>query len=182
MMSSAHRGGLKLLLTTQYDDLKRRLARRLGSQDAAGDVLHETFLRLERFDGTTPVANPRAYLLRMALNVASDHERARKRLLTAVEIDELWRLGDDTFDPETVVAGRSELALFREALAELTPRCRDILIAARVDDLRHEVIAARLGISTRMVQLELRHALEHCAQRLGRKVVRRFGPAPAKQS
>lgn len=182
MMGSMHRGSLRLLLTDQYDEFKRRLARRLGSQDAAGDVLHETFLRLERFDGTMPIVNPRAYLLRMAFNIASDQERARKRMLTAVEVDELWRLGDDTFDPETVAAGRFELLLFKEALAELTPRCRQILIAARVEEQPHELIARRFGISTRMVQLELREALEHCARRLGRKVVRRFGPAPAKES
>jgi RNA polymerase sigma-70 factor (ECF subfamily) len=182
MTVSANRGALRMLLAARYDDLKRLLARRLGSVDAAGDVLHETYLRLERFDGLAPVANPGAYLLRMALNVASDHERAQKRILTAVEIDDLWRLGDDTTDPETIVAARSDLALFKAALSQLSPRCQAILIAARVDELPHEAIAERFGISTRMVQIELRHALEHCARHLERKVVRRFGPAPANQS
>jgi RNA polymerase sigma-70 factor (ECF subfamily) len=182
MTDPTNRSALRALLTQGYDDLKRVLVRRLGSPDAANDVLHETYLRLERFDGTAQVANPRAYLMRMALNVASDQETARKRLATAVELDDLWRLGDDVIDPETIAAGRAELDLFKTALSELPPRCQEILIAARIDELPHDVIAARFGISTRMVQFELRHALEHCALRLERKVVRRFGPPATKQS
>jgi RNA polymerase sigma factor (sigma-70 family) len=182
MSGPVNSAALKALLTGGYDDLKRRLARRLGSLDAAGDVLQETYLRLERFDGLVTVGNPRAYLFRMALNVASDHQKAGRRLLNAVEIEDLWRLGDDTIDPETIVAAQSELALFKKALSELPPRVQQILIAARVDDLPHDVIARRFNLSTRMVQYELRRALEYCARRLQRKVVRRFGPPGANQS
>lgn len=182
MIGSASRGTLRALLLEGYADLKRRLTRRLGSSEAASDVLHDTYLRLERLDAAGPVANPRAYLLRMALNVASDHEKAGKRLLTAVEVEELWRMGDEAIDPEAIVAGRLELALFLEALEELPKRTQEILMWARVDNLPHEAIAERLGLSTRMVQLELRRALEHCAQRLDRKIVQRFGPPARKKS
>jgi RNA polymerase sigma-70 factor (ECF subfamily) len=182
MIGSAGRLALRSLLTDRYADFKRRLARRLGSADAASDVLHETYLRLARFDGQVQVGNPHAYLLRMALNIASDRKRAQKRLLTAVEVEELWRLGDDTIDPETIVASRAEFEQFEVALSELSSRSQAILIAARVYDTPHEVIAERFGISTRMVLYELRQALDHCAGRLERKVVRRFGPAAAKDS
>jgi RNA polymerase sigma factor (sigma-70 family) len=182
MTGKARRGALRSLLKDSYYDLKRVLARRLGSVEAASDVLHETYLRLERFDGRASIANPQAYLLRTALNAASDHRRAEKRALAAVEIEDLWRLGDDAIDPEAIAAGRSELALFKLALSELPPRSQAILIAARVDEVPHDVIAQRFGISTRTVQLELRRALEYCAKRLERKVVQRFGPAAAKQS
>jgi RNA polymerase sigma factor (sigma-70 family) len=182
MTESVTRGTLRTLLTESYYDLKRRLARRLGSADAAGDVLHETYLRLERLDELAVVANPQAYLLRMALNAAFDHEHAEKRTLTTIEIDDLWRLGDDAIDPEAIAVGRSELELFKAALSELPQRSQAILIAARVEELPHSVIAARFGISTRLVQLELRRALEHCASRLQRKVIRRFGPPAANQS
>jgi RNA polymerase sigma factor (sigma-70 family) len=182
MSGTVKRGTLRTLLAEGYYDFKRILTRRLGSVEAASDVLHETYLRLERFDGSASVANPQAYLLRMALNVASDRRSDQQRALTAVEIDDLWRLGSEVIDPETVAVGRSELALFKAALAELPERTRAILIAARLDELPHEVIAERFGISSRMVQHELRRALEHCAHRLERKVVRRFGPPAANQS
>lgn len=182
MTDAMRRGDLRAQLTSGYADLKRRLSRRLGSLDAAGEVLHETYLRLERFEGAVSVANPGAYLLRMALNVASDRRREEGRLLTAVELHELWRLADDAADPETIAAARQEIGVFKAALIELPARSRAILIAARVEELPHQAIAERFGISERMVQYELRRALEHCAARLGRKVVRRFGPTPQNRS
>ncbi|WP_165421182.1 sigma-70 region 4 domain-containing protein [Bradyrhizobium sp. Leo170] len=53
-------------------------------------------------------------------------------------------------------------------MAELPPRRRAILIAARVDGLSHEVIAERFNISRTMVQKELRRAVSHCVARLGK--------------
>lgn len=38
------------------------------------------------------------------------------------------------------------------------------------------MIAEQIGISQRMVEIELKNALAHCAQRLNRKIVQRFGP------
>ena len=38
---------LRPLLTTKYEELKRKLTRRLGSAETAAEVLHETYLRLD---------------------------------------------------------------------------------------------------------------------------------------
>ena len=174
------RGGLIALLTESYTEFKRMLARRLGSTDAAADVLHETYLRLQRVEGALELANPHAYLVRIALNTAADHAEAEKRLLTPTELAELLAMGDDQRNPEAAAVARSELELFESALSELPARSQSILIAARIDELPHDAIARRFGISTRMVHHELRRALEHCANRLQRKVVPRFGPRPKK--
>ncbi|WP_407174809.1 hypothetical protein [Bradyrhizobium sp. STM 3562] len=48
--------------------------------------------------------------------------------------------------------------------------------------MKHEDIAHRFGISPRMVEKELLFALQHCSQRLNRKVIRRFGPGARKPS
>lgn len=182
MKNTTERNALAALLTASYADLKRRLARRLGPLDGATEVLHEAYLRLEGADGAVPVANPAAYLMRTVLNIAYDRRRDEERYISAVELHDLWRLGDEVLDPEAIVAARAEMDQFKAALSELPPRCRAILIAARVDGQSHQAIADAFGISTRMVQFELRRALEHCAHRLGRKVVRRFGPRPQKPS
>jgi RNA polymerase sigma-70 factor (ECF subfamily) len=67
-------------------------------------------------------------------------------------------------------------------LEELTPRRRMILLASRVEEVTLQEIANRLGISQRLVEIELKHALDHCAERLQRQVVRRFGPKPRETS
>lgn len=157
-----------------YDDFRRRLRRRLRSDDVVDDVLQETYLRVER---VAPLpGNPTAYLFRMALNLAVDHHRGAGRLLTGVEVEELLHGVDDPADPPTVLASRQDLEALGAALDALTRRQREILIAARVDELPHADIAARYGISVRMVGKELRKALETCATKVGRRSFQRFGP------
>jgi RNA polymerase sigma factor (sigma-70 family) len=159
---------LRQLLVDGYDDFRRRLARRLGSTELATEILHETYLRLGRASTELSVIrSPKAYLFRTALNVAADHRRtAEGRRLNKLEIETLRGIADAAFDPTMAMAVRLEVAVLERALDELTPRRRAILIAARLEDVSHAEIAGRFGISTRMVEKELRAALLHCSRQL----------------
>ena len=164
-------------------ELRRRLRRRLGSEELVNDVLQETYLRVERMGDSSVVShNPEGYLFRMALNVAADQRQAESRYLTGEEVEELLHFADDALDPARIVHARMEVAALEQAMAELTERQRAILVASRVDDLPQQEIADRFRISVRMVGKELKRALEHCGQRLDRRVVQRFGPGAGKES
>jgi RNA polymerase sigma-70 factor (ECF subfamily) len=172
---------LRDLLVDRYDELRDRLARRLRSADLASDILQETWLRLARGGSAGVLRSPEAYLFRMALNVAANERDSQKRRLDYSEVDPLMKLDKDEIDPERVAAARSEISALAQALDELPPRRRAIFIMARVDELPHREIGERTGLSVRMVDRELRKALEHCGQRLDRKVVRVFGPKQSDQ-
>jgi RNA polymerase sigma-70 factor (ECF subfamily) len=118
----------------------------------------------------------------MAINVAADQRQVDARYLTGSEVEDLLNVGGDTLDPARVVHARAEVEALEQALQELTLRQREIVIAARVDDVSQEDIARRFGISVRMVGKELKKALEHCGKRLDRKVTQRFGPGAGKES
>jgi len=164
-------------------ELRRRLRRRLGSEELVNDVMQETYLRVERMGDTSMVShNPAGYLFRMALNVAADQRQAESRYLTGKEVEELLHFADDALDPARVVHARIEVAALEHAMSELTERQRAILIASRVDDLPQQEIADRFRISVRMVGKELKRALEHCGRRLDRRVIQRFGPGAGKES
>jgi RNA polymerase sigma factor (sigma-70 family) len=156
---------LRQLFLDRYDNLKARLTQRLGSADLAGDVLQDTWLRLSRTEAIGTVRNPLNYLFRMVLNVAQDRRRADKRHLSVVEVESLLHLDDGKPNPADVAEARSDLQVLAAALAELPPRRRAILIAARLDNLPRQEIAARLGISLRLVSKELRLAHEYCVAR-----------------
>jgi RNA polymerase sigma-70 factor (ECF subfamily) len=81
-----------------------------------------------------------------------------------------------------VVGGQREIQSLVKALYELPARRRKILIAARLEEAPHLEISQRFGISTRMVEKEIKAALGHCAKRLERKVIQRFGPGAGKPS
>lgn len=181
MKDTGHSTMVSLFLAS-YEDFKVRLRKRLGSEDLANDVLHETYLRVDRMDVPPNLAQPNAYLYRMALNIAADRRQADARLLTGSEVEELLQSADEAQDPSRVVGGQKEIQSLVKALYELPARRRKILIAARLEEAPHLEISQRFGISTRMVEKEIKAALGHCAKRLERKVIQRFGPGAGKPS
>lgn len=166
------------LFLQRHQEFRCRLRRRLGSEELVNDVMQETYLRVERMgDAGGGMRNPVGYLFRMALNVAVDLRRQSSvRLLSDAEVEDLLHVADDTLDPARVVQGQFELLALEQALAELSPRRREILVASRLEGVSHAELARRFGISERMVGKELKKSLEYCGQRLERKVVQRFGP------
>lgn len=165
-----------------YDELRARLTRRFGSAELASDALHETWLRIDNVAPAGIVRSPKHYLLQMAANVALKRLNADSRFVTLTDAKLAVGVADDAPDPERAAIARSEVEALARALSELTPRRRDILLAARLDAKPLWAIAERLGVSHRLVEIELKHALAHCALRLEREVVKRFGPKPPEGS
>lgn len=162
---------LRQLLVDRYDDLRNRLARRLGSADMASEALHEVYLRLDRTDSPGAVASPTAYLFRAAFNVASDVWRTERRHARQMTVDGLNEIPDRMPGPDGIAEAKLELAMLVDALLRLPPRQRAILIAARYEQIPRAEIAKRYKISRRLVQAELQRALEACKDYLDDKSV-----------
>src|SRR5262249_18370909 len=145
---------LMRVLTQDYGSLKGQLARRLGSEDLADEVLQEAYLRLQRME-VPSVKHPKTYLFRVALNIAADRRRSENRRLARSEVEMLLRVELDELDPERIVQARATVRQLIEALNELPPRRRAIVIAARVEGRPYAEVAARFGISTRYLEREL---------------------------
>ena len=157
---------LRDFMLQRYDDLKARLTRRLGCADMASDALQDTWLRLEGKDELGPVDSPGAYLLRMAVNVAVDQQRAENRRLTSSEAEALLALPT----PRPVRRRR------RKAARNWTRWCGSWASCPSVSAgccwpcgwkrLPQAEVATRMGVSLRTVERELRSAHEHCATRV----------------
>ena len=181
-MSGTNRDALRRSLVLSYEDLKARLTRHLGSAELASDALQETYIRLHQGSELAPVERPGPYLLRMAVRIALRSRRGEKRTISLDEARAAFGVVDESSGPHEILTARHDLEAFRRAVAELTPRRRAILYAARIEKLPLRTIAERQRISQRLVEIELKHALEHCALRLDRKIVRRFGPRAQQDS
>jgi RNA polymerase sigma-70 factor (ECF subfamily) len=173
---------MRAIFEAKYQGFRERLRRRLGSDALAIEVLHETWLRLDRIGDISTIQKPESYLFRMALNEAADRREADSRKLSPAEAEVVRHMMDHTLDPERIAEARREIEALATALNELPPRRKAIFLLARVHEVKHADIAARFGISPRMVEKELVQALQYCSQRLGRKVIRRFGPGLPKES
>lgn len=166
-MAGNDRSSLVRVLIAHYEDLTRYLTRRMGSSQCAGDVVHDTYLRLQGLSAVPPVDNPRAYLFRMADNIAIDRLRSQGREHRRQDGPAaLEGRPCDAPDAEVALAQRQRLRLLSQAIDELSPRCREIFLMHRLDGLSHAEIASRLGISRSAVEKHIMRALAHCRDRL----------------
>ncbi|HEY4124886.1 MAG TPA: RNA polymerase sigma factor [Rhizomicrobium sp.] len=154
---------LRQVLVSKYDDIGRALTRKLGSRDLAAEALQDTFVRIERGGELGEVHNPRAYLVRMAMNIATDRRRAANRFLSVSEGEALLNFMDDAPGPDRVAEGRSDIYALERALSGLPDRRRAVFESAWIEGCSHTEIAQRFGLALRTVQQELKLAREHCA-------------------
>lgn len=168
-MANSTRSNLRDTLVEQYERLRRNLTKSLRSPDLASEALHEMWIKLSEGGDLAPVADPPGYIFRGALNAAKDLEAARRRILGHVEVHALLGIPDEAPGPDRIAEARSEIAALQKALRDLKPRQREIFVAAFYEEAPHEALAEKYGVSVRMIQMELRSAILHCARRTARK-------------
>jgi RNA polymerase sigma factor (sigma-70 family) len=160
---------LRQVIIGRYEQIRTRLTRSLGSREFAAEVLHETYLRLHRSDAIGVIHHPESYIFQIARNIAADMRRSERRRASQVEVLAGTLQPDDVPDLSKEMEARLQVNVLKQALSDLSPRRRAILIAARIDGFSHDTIAQRFGISRTMVQKELRRAIGHCVERVGKE-------------
>jgi RNA polymerase sigma-70 factor (ECF subfamily) len=142
--------------------LARYFQRRIRPSDEAGDLVHESFVRLASFMAHSPLVNPAAYLQRIARNLLFDRSKRLEHRLEHrhVPIDRSTELSVEP-DQEHWIEAQEVLLVYRRALDELPRRTRDIFLLHRMDDLTYREIGARLRISIPTVQYHVARALAH---------------------
>ncbi|MCG2840663.1 sigma-70 family RNA polymerase sigma factor [Sandaracinobacter sp. RS1-74] len=158
---------LTRLLLAERPSLVRLAQRIVGSVPAAEDVTQSLWFRVQRVEDDPPIANRRAYLFRLATNLAVDRAKADHR---HGELFKEGPLSEDVADEsplaERMLLDREALGLVQSAVRELSPRCRKILHMRRVEGLPASEIASRLGLSRQMVTRYIAQAMAHCLDRL----------------
>lgn len=150
-------------LHTLYKDhhgwLRNWLWRRLGCQEHAADLAHDTFLRL--LNKPTDIREPRAFLTTVARGLVIN--ATRRRELERAYLDAV------AAQPEPVAEGPEHQALVIEALLQidavlrgLPANARRAFLLSQLEGLTYAKIALRLGVSTSMVKKYMLQAITHC--------------------
>ena len=127
-----------------YGDLVRFLHRFVWDEERAHDLAQETFVRA--LDQTPD--NPRAWLFRVAGNLAKDEARSavrRKKHLVLIKSDAQARHASAD-DPVDDIDRADKLNAVREALAQLSDRDRDVLLLWDAG-MNYQDIARETGLS-----------------------------------
>jgi len=135
--------------------------------DVAQDIMQETFLRLwKQRQGDTAIVNPRAWLLRVARNLAEDHAKsAFRRNGTQPPLTMNGVQGRDPL-PLEQMAREETFGQLREELNKLAPADREILTLRYALDYDAAEIAEILGINSTAVHMRLSRARQRLAERL----------------
>jgi RNA polymerase sigma factor (sigma-70 family) len=151
-------------------ELLALLQRRTGHADIAADLAQDLFVRLSAIRVVLPDRQQaRAYIFRMAVNLAIDRARSegrRSNILSGVEL----LFENASPDPEMLTVNRDQIRRIDLALDELPPKCREVLMLARVYGLSHKEIAEKMGVSISLVEKYQLRALRHCRGRLDEEV------------
>jgi RNA polymerase sigma-70 factor (ECF subfamily) len=153
--------GLSAVLIAHRGALLRFLRAR-GAGDDVDDILQELWLKVDRMEAEGPIADPRAYLFRMADNLMHDRVRANVRRSNR---EQAWSEArndpagqDETPSAERMLAARQRLRQVERALATLGERTQSIFRRFRIDGVSQSRIAQEEGISLSAVEKHLQRA------------------------
>jgi len=152
--------------------LKRYLRRFTVHAVDAEDLAQEAFLKAFAAESLQPITSPKAFLYRIARNLALN-ERAKRANATTVPLEDLAdpsvieNASQVTLEDE--MEGRQRIRLLAQAMAGLPPQCSRVFLLRKVYGLSYKEIAEKLGISVSTAEKHAALGLLRCSEYLRRQ-------------
>jgi len=140
------------------------LNKRVDNIQLAEDLLHDLFLKIQSQPGDKDIAYPKAYLFRMANNLVIDKQRSKANQTEHQSIEDISLIDSQT--PEQKLIHQQQLAVITDAINELPEKTKEAFKMQRLQELKKDVVADKLGISVNMVEKHLRRAVQYCRDKL----------------
>lgn len=141
-------------------ELRQFLHRKVNCHETAADLLQDTYIRIAQIEVHDEIINPRAFLYRVADNLALDYLRSQCRRSA-------WDGGELTDDcvcpqpqPDAVLAGREKLRRFHRLLLTLPSQQRRMFERCRIEGQSYRQIADQEQISPRRVERVVQQTLK----------------------
>jgi RNA polymerase sigma-70 factor, ECF subfamily len=177
-VSERDAGAFEELCARHSEPLRRHLLRMLRDADAAEDVLQETLLRVwthaGQWDGR---GAPRAWLFRVATNLALNHVRALRRrpqqpLVLPPDPSEAdeepaipgWMVDTVSLGPGEALELAERRDRLRRLVAQLPEEKREVLQLIHDAEMEISEVAERLGIPPGTVKSRLHYATQRLAR------------------
>lgn len=164
---SSRKSDALALLEEHGETLHALLTRLTLRVDVAEDLMQELFCKLVQSDRFAAAENRLAYATRMAMNLAFDDRRSRKRN-AAVELDR-EPLATESPSPLNDLVQREELEQVLDAITRLPSRSREIVVSRFLQELDYASIGNQLGKSPHQVRALCNKAVKRLRRLLGSK-------------
>jgi RNA polymerase sigma factor (sigma-70 family) len=150
--------------------LKKFLSRYLHNRQDIEDVVQETYLRAYQAELNKDIEQPKAFLFRIARNIALTSLTKKSNQITdyIADLDDSLVIDNGT-TVENEVEARQNLGIYCEAVAALPEQCRRVFLLRKIHGLSHKEIAERMELSVSSVEKHLLKGVIRC-----RKFVREY--------
>jgi len=149
--------------------LKKFLARFLSSPQDIEDVVQEAYLRAYVAEQKKDIDQPKAFLFRVAKNVALTKLTKKSRQITDyLEESAASAVLDHESAADKEVEARQSFGLYCEAVASLSDKAREVFLLRKVHGFSHREIAERMTLSVSSVEKYLRHGILTCKDHVKR--------------
>ena len=164
---------LESLFQQHYDQIFRTAYRVTGNANDAEDVLQTIFLRLARRSGEFALEpNPKAYLLRAAINASLDIVRTRS-LNTLISIDDVIADNFQTRpnqNPESLHSDQELRQIIQKEISSLSEKTAQMFVLKYFEGLDNKEIGQILGTSHLVVGVMLHRARAQLRKQMSDKL------------
>lgn len=141
------------------------LMTRVRDEAEAREVAQEAYVRMLSLEQPNGVNFIRAYLFKIAANIAIDRVRQRQ-VRGELDAQEAVEEPLDEISPDRQVIADEDIGVLKRALLELPPKCRRAFLLHRFEEWSDAQIADYMGLQPRMVRRYLARAAIYCQLRV----------------
>ena len=149
----------------QQRSLKAFISRFVRGPQDIDDIAQETFVRAFLAEQKGGIQHPKAYIYRVARNLAFEILTKKSTQLTSYIEDScdlsLLQSGEDV---ESTAIVMEKFDRVKVAIAEMPPQCQRVFIMHKVYGFKYKEISQQLGISVSTVEKHIMTGLKKCKQ------------------
>lgn len=153
------------IFTALESRLRQFLMRYFVRNQDIEDAVQETFLRVYESSQKQEIRSPRAFIFKVAENLALSEITRKANQITYYmgDMEDLEVIDDKPSAIEHLV-NQEKLLNISKAIESLPPQCQKVVVMRKVFGFTHSEIASRMGISTKTVENHLTRGLQRCQE------------------
>ena len=160
---------LKSLYDQYFDQLKGFLYYKTGDIGLAEDLVQEVFVKVWEKRGQIKKETVKSLLFTMANNLMINHFNHLKVVAKHEEMMDK-RATFEYQSPQFLYEEKEFEAKFNKVIKMLPDGCREVFLMNRIDKLKYDEIAERLGLSVKAIEKRMSKAISILKEQLDRKL------------
>lgn len=161
--------GLGVTFLSNVKAIRQYAASFFKERQDIDDLVQDVYLRVAERGGLADVRSPKAFLCKVARNIAlNEQNRSGVRLSEPLEDSVIERDAPATLSLDEQAEQRQRFGHLCDAINELPTQCRRVFVMKKIDGLSNQEIAQALNISVSTVDKHLAKGMIECKEALKR--------------